>query len=72
VGMEGVKEIEEGIREAIAENQMLPRNTKCNLGNSKFRIELTNELSVFTRQYPILEKMSGKVAERVKKWISNG
>jgi hypothetical protein len=50
---------------------MLLRNTKCNLRNSKFRIELTNELPVFTKQYLIQERMSGKVVEKVKKWISN-
>jgi hypothetical protein len=47
--MKGVKEIEKEIQEVIVENQMLLRNIKCNLGNSKFRIELTNELSMFTR-----------------------
>jgi hypothetical protein len=72
VGIEGVKEIKEGIWEAIAENQMLLRNTKCNLGNNKFRIKLTNELPVFTRQYLIPKRMLGKVVERVKEWISNG
>jgi hypothetical protein len=64
--MKGVKEIKKEIWEAIAENQMLLRNMKCNLGNSKFKIELTNEFPVFTRQYPISKKMSRKVVEKVK------
>jgi hypothetical protein len=72
VGMERVKKIKEGIWETIIKNQMLPRNTKCNFGNSKFRIELTNELSVFTRQYPIPERILRKMAEKMKEWINNG
>jgi hypothetical protein len=65
--MEKVKKIEEKIQEAIVKNQMLLRNSKCNFGNSKFKIELTNKLSVFTRQYSISEKMLRKVLERIKK-----
>jgi hypothetical protein len=64
--MERIKKIEERIQEAIVENQMLLRNTKCNLRNSKFRIKLINELPVFTKQYPILKRMLGKVTEKVK------
>jgi hypothetical protein len=67
VGIEGIKKIKKRIQKTIVENQMLLRNTKCNFKNSKFKIELTNELPVFTKQYPISERMLGKVAERVKK-----
>jgi hypothetical protein len=67
VGMEGVRKIEKGIRKAIAENQILLKNMKCNLGNNKFKIELTNKLPVLTKQYLILKRILGKVVEKMKK-----
>ena len=67
-----VEKIMGGIKEVLEENQRLPDGTCCNIRNSHFPISLLNPKPVFTRQYPIPERLSGKVQQRVTEWLEKG
>ena len=61
-----------GIERALRENRKLPPNTRCNLPNSSFRIELKEGVVASNHcQYPILEAMIPKVKERCGEWVEN-
>ena len=61
-----------GIERALRENSKLPPNTRCNLPNSSFRIELKEGVVASNHcQYPILEAMIPKVKERCGEWVEN-
>ena len=61
-----------GIERALRENRKLPPNTRCNLPNSSFRIELKEGVVASNhRQYPIPEAMIPKVKERCGEWVEN-
>ena len=60
------------IKRALRENRKLPPNTRCNLPNSSFRIELKEGVVASNHcQYPILEAMIPKVKERCGEWVEN-
>ena len=66
------RKIEEGIAEVMKINSELPDGTQCNLPDSAFKIELVmGAEAVFTRQYPIPQKILKKVCERVQEWVDN-
>ena len=61
-----------GIERALRENSKLPPNTRCNLPNSSFRIELKEGVVALNHcQYPIPEAMIPKVKERCGEWVEN-
>ena len=61
-----------GIERALRENRKLPPNTRCNLPNSSFRIELKEGVVASNHcQYPIPEAMIPKVKERCGEWVEN-
>ena len=61
-----------GIKRALRENSKLPPNTRCNLPNSSFRIELKEGVVASNHcQYPIPEAMIPKVKERCGEWVEN-
>ena len=61
-----------GIERALRENSKLPPNTRCNLPNSSFRIELKEGVVASNHcQYPIPEAMIPKVKERCGEWVEN-
>ena len=61
-----------GIERALRENRKLPPNTRCNLPNSSFRIELKEGVVASNhRQYLIPEAMILKVKERCGEWVEN-
>ena len=60
------------IERALRENSKLPPNTRCNLPNSSFRIELKEGVVALNHcQYLILEAMILKVKERCGEWVEN-
>ena len=60
------------IERALRENSKLPPNTRCNLPNSSFRIELKEGVVASNHcQYPIPEAMIPKVKERCGEWVEN-
>ena len=60
------------IERALRENRKLPPNTRCNLPNSSFRIELKEGVVASNHcQYPIPEAMIPKVKERCGEWVEN-
>ena len=60
------------IERALRENRKLPPNTRCNLPNSSFRIELKEGVVASNHcQYLILEAMIPKVKERCGEWVEN-
>ena len=60
------------IKRALRENSKLPPNTRCNLPNSSFRIELKEGVVASNHcQYPIPEAMILKVKERCGEWVEN-
>ena len=60
------------IERALRENSKLPPNTRCNLPNSSFRIELKEGVVASNHcQYPIPEAMILKVKERCGEWVEN-
>ena len=60
------------IKRALRENSKLPPNTRCNLPNSSFRIELKEGVVALNHcQYLILEAMILKVKERCGEWVEN-
>ena len=60
------------IERALRENRKLPLNTRCNLPNSSFRIELKEGVVASNHcQYLILEAMIPKVKERCGEWVEN-
>ena len=60
------------IKRALRENSKLPPNTRCNLPNSSFRIELKEGVVASNHcQYLILEAMIPKVKERCGEWVEN-
>lgn len=63
--------IREECEKVLKQNGELPSDISCNLIGSEFKIELTNETPIYTRQYPIPEIMKGKVREKVKEWSNN-
>ena len=61
-----------GIKRALRENRKLPPNTRCNLPNSSFRIELKEGVVASNHcQYLIPEAMILKVKERCGEWVEN-
>ena len=53
-------------------NSELPDGTQCNLPDSAFKIELVmGAEAVFTRQYPVPQKILKKVCERAQEWVDN-
>ena len=61
-----------GIERALRENSKLSLNTRCNLPNSSFRIELKKGVVASNHhQYLILEAMILKVKERCGEWVEN-
>ena len=60
------------IKRALRENSKLPPNTRCNLPNSSFRIELKEGVVASNHcQYLIPEAMIPKVKERCGEWVEN-
>ena len=60
------------IKRALRENSKLPLNTRCNLPNSSFRIELKEGVVALNHcQYLIPEVMIPKVKERCGEWVEN-
>ena len=60
------------IKRALRENSKLPPNTRCNLPNSSFQIELKEGVVASNHcQYPIPEAMIPKVKERCGEWVEN-
>ena len=60
------------IERALRENRKLPLNTRCNLPNSSFRIELKEGVVASNHcQYLIPEAMIPKVKERCGEWVEN-
>ena len=60
------------IERALRENSKLPPNTRCNLPNSSFQIELKEGVVASNHcQYPIPEAMIPKVKERCGEWVEN-
>ena len=60
------------IERALRENSKLPPNTRCNLPNSSFRIELKEGVVASNHcQYLIPEAMIPKVKERCGEWVEN-
>ena len=60
------------IKRALRENRKLPPNTRCNLPNSSFRIELKEGVVASNHcQYLIPEAMIPKVKERCGEWVEN-
>ena len=60
------------IERALRENSKLPPNTRCNLPNSSFRIELKEGVVALNHcQYLIPEAMILKVKERCGEWVEN-
>ena len=60
------------IERALRENRKLPPNTRCNLPNSSFRIELKEGVVASNHcQYLIPEAMIPKVKERCGEWVEN-
>ena len=66
------RKIEAGIAEAMKINSELPDGTQCNLPDSAFKIELVmGAEAMFTRQYPVPQKILKKVCERAQEWVDN-
>ena len=60
---ESVKLFIQSIDDALKENQRLQENSHCVLPGSEFKISLKENTLKFVLQYPIPEKLKGKVME---------
>ena len=69
---ESVKLFIQSIDDALKENQRLQENSHCVLPGSEFKISLKENTSKFVPQYPIPEKLKGKVMEQVNEWVKKG
>ena len=69
---ESVKLFIQSIDDPLKENQRLQENSHCVLPGSEFKISLKEDTPKFVPQYPIPEKLKGKVMEQVNKWVKKG